>query len=143
MPEETGKQPQQEFDTEMPPPEVTREQEESELVERPPVGGEVEISQNVKIWSILVHASIFVLPVFGPLIVLALQESILGDRSDFLTHHAKQAAVWQFAAVIVGLFTFGLGGLIMAIWGVLAAFGATRGERYMYPLIGQKASEML
>ncbi len=118
------------------------ERELTEPTETAPVTPpEREQQFEPRIWSVLAHLAIFVLPVIGPLLIMALQEQILGAKSAFVDHHAKQATVWQVAALIIGLVTFAIGGLVMAVFSVLAALAANRSEWYEYPFVGRRVAE--
>lgn len=59
------------------------------------------------LWSVLVHVSVFVAPILGPLLVLL----ILKERSAVVAHHAREALNFQITLMIVG---FALGVLTVA-----------------------------
>ena len=142
MPERTEEPSQQE--RQYVPPEADQHLEaETELTETPAAEVRGDVEQNERVWSIIAHLSIFVLAVIGPLLILGLQENILGKHSEYVAYHAKQAVVWHVATLLVGVLTFGIGALIMAIWGVIAALAANRGEMYQYPIVGKRAAESL
>lgn len=121
------------------PPDTPANSESSELVNVE----DDEVRLEPRIWSIVTHLSLFVLPVLGPLLVLGLQNHILGRRSALVTFHGKQAVIWQIAAIIVGVATLGIGTVIMTVISLYVATKAGQGEYYAYPLIGDYASQTL
>jgi uncharacterized Tic20 family protein len=93
------------------------------------------LDKNEMMWALIAHLSYFVLSIIGPVIVLVAHENIIGKKSRFVAHHAKQALFWQVGALVVGLLTCGIAALIMMVWAVLAALAANQGEWYTYPLL--------
>ncbi len=51
------------------------------------------------LWSVLVHVSIFVVPILGPLLALL----ILKERSVVVAHHAREALNFHLTLTIVGV----------------------------------------
>jgi len=51
------------------------------------------------LWSVLVHVSIFVAPILGPLLALL----ILKERSVVVAHHAREALNFHLTLTIVGV----------------------------------------
>jgi len=103
-----------------------------------PVG---EVDKNEMLWALIAHLSYFVLGIIGPLIVLLAHENIIGKKSRFVAHHAKQALFWQVGALLLGIFTCGIASLVMMIWAVLAALAANKGEWYAYPMLTNVTAE--
>ena len=144
MPERDERQERQ--PTHRPPPAETPAEEAPAESRRSEQLTEVPADQlplEPRVWSVLEHLTLFVVPVIGPLLIMGLQENILGTRSDLVTFHGKQAVIWQVAAIIVGILTLGIGALIMAIFTIYAAVQAGNGEFYKYPLIGDFADRSL
>ena len=82
--------------------------------------------------AVLVHLSIFAFGLIGPLAVYLIKK----DASPFTRHHAAEALTHITLAIaaavsFVLLFAVAIGG---AVFGVLAAVAAGRGEYYRYPL---------
>lgn len=99
------------------------------------------------LWSVLVHVSVFVAPILGPLLVLL----ILKERSVVIAHHAREALNFHLTLTIVytalgvvtvaSLFfatplTILLGGLVTVagvVLPILAAVAAGKRAPYRYP----------
>jgi hypothetical protein len=50
--------------------------------------------KNEMSWALIAHMSYVVLGISGPLIILVAHENIIGKKSLFVAHHAKQALFW-------------------------------------------------
>ena len=139
MPESsTPRQP--ESRQEKPPP---RHEEQTDVIERPEPADQKSVpGEKEKVWSILAHLAVFVAPVFGPLLILGLQDQIFDQRSEYLGHSVRQAVAWQIATLLIGIVTFGLGFVVMIVWSILATIATNRGERYVYPLVGERAKRL-
>lgn len=91
--------------------------------------GETPTSDD-KLWGLVAHASVFVLPWFGAIIMFLLFK----DKAPFVRYHAIQSLVFQIAATIIGGVTCGFGFILflLPLWG---AYKAYQGEWEGYPLI--------
>jgi len=108
----------------------------SPIVGRPLVADETT-------WAMLVHLSVFALSIIGPLIVM----STKGNQSPYIRRHAVEAlnmhltlliidivCIFLFWLILPLLLMFGLS-IAAAVYGVMAAMAANRGEDYRYPMI--------
>lgn len=97
------------------------------------------VTDKERLWAVLAHVAYVVVPILGPVLILAFQKNLIGQESSFISHHTKQAAFWQLIAFGAGIITFGLATVVMAIWTIIALMAAYRGELYRFPLIGKWA----
>ena len=93
----------------------------------PVAGGPV--TQDDKLWAALAHASLFVFGIFGPLIIYFVYK----EKSHFITHHAKQALIFQIVAVVGGVITCGLLTLVCMVFAIIGGLKAYEGQYYTYP----------
>jgi uncharacterized Tic20 family protein len=102
-----------------------------------PLGAEEE-----RLWSLLCHLSFFALGIILPIIIML----TLGNRSQYVRHHAVEAlnfhiTVW-IAGFVAGLLILVLIGLALlpivlvtgAVFAIMAAVQAYQGQYYRYPL---------
>jgi uncharacterized Tic20 family protein len=94
------------------------------------------------LWAVLAHLSFFVLGLIAPLVILLTS----GERSPFIRGHAAEAlnfhitvliaSVVSFALifVVVGIFLLPAVLIAAAVFSVLAAVAAGRGQPYRYPV---------
>ena len=98
--------------------------------------------QDETIWALLAHLSIFVLGLIGPLIIML----VAAQERPFARAHAVEALNFHITLLIpvvlscfltillIGFFTLPLLFLYGAIFGIIAAIAASKGEGYRYPL---------
>ena len=112
----------------------------------PPPGYAVPVSplspSDERLWALFGHLSSFVMPVFGPLIIMLVQ----GPKSPFVRRHAVEslnfditmmlallvsiAAICLFFPILL-LFIYAIAGMVFTI---LGAVRASDGQDYRYPL---------
>lgn len=93
-------------------------------------------------WALLAHLSYFVLGLIGPLVIYLVKK----DTSPFVRGHAAEAlnfhitltiavfASFLLMIVIIGFVLLPLIVIAGAVYAVLAAIAANRGQAYRYPL---------
>jgi hypothetical protein len=109
----------------------------------PPQGYEQPLRQDEeRTWSLLCHLSYFVFGLIAPLIIML----TLGNRSQFVRHHAVEALNFHITAWIAGiasaLLIFVLIGIVLlpivllvcAVFAIVAAIQSYQGQLYRYPL---------
>ena len=95
-----------------------------------------------RLWSLLCHLSYFALGIIFPIIIML----TVGNRSQFVRHHAVEAlnfhiTIW-IAGIACGLLILLLIGLVLlplllvvaAVFAIIAAVQAYQGQYYRYPL---------
>ncbi len=90
-----------------------------------------EPNDQERMWALLAHLGTFVFGFVAPLLLMFIDPT--GTPSPFVKHHAKQSLIWVVATIVVAMLTCGIGALGMAIFQILAAMAAHRGEWYVYP----------
>lgn len=100
------------------------------------------VSSDDKTLAVITHLLPFVSGLLGPLIVYLIKR----DESDYIRHHAAEALNFQLTLIVATIVSFvlilvligllllliiGIGALILSI---VAAFAASRGEWYRYPM---------
>ncbi|MEK6982678.1 MAG: hypothetical protein AABX38_07120 [Candidatus Micrarchaeota archaeon] len=59
----------------------------------------------------------------------------------FARFHAVQSILLSVVMIVVSMLTFGIGGLILYVYGLFCAYKAYQGEKYMIPVIGKYAEQ--
>jgi hypothetical protein len=88
-----------------------------------------------RMWGMLAHFAPFLVGFIGPLLLMFLDESVVGRPSPFVKHHAKQSLIWSIVVLVVSIPTCGLG-MVLLIWSIIAGLAANKGEWYTYPMLG-------
>jgi hypothetical protein len=93
-------------------------------------------------WAVLVHLSIFVLSLLGPLVIYLVKK----DSSPFVRQHAAEALNFHITLLIAGIVSTVLvlvliGILLLlallvvgAVFAIIAAIAASKGQPYRYPM---------
>lgn len=116
----------------------------------PEGGDEGGITSDEKTFSIISHLSgllMYVLPILQILIPLLIWV-IKSDENPYIRHHARQSTLFQLLIIIAhaisGVLCFVLIGFLLVplvaifhiVCTILAALAASRGEMYVYPVLG-------
>ena len=95
-----------------------------------------------KLWATLIHVGGIVFGWLAPLIGYL----VLKDRGPFVRAHTATAlnfhltvviaciVAWFLLFVVIGIFLYIAIGVLVIVFGILAAMAANRGEYYTYPL---------
>lgn len=86
-------------------------------------------TENDKLWGLLSHASAFVFPFVGAIIVI-----LFANDKPFVRYHAIQSLLFQITALVIGGATCGLGLILylLPLWGAMQAW---KGEWEGYPIL--------
>ena len=107
---------------------------------QPAPGGPV--SSDDTTWALLAHLSYFVLGLIGPLVIFLVKK----DSSPFVRQHSAEALNFHITIMLASIVSFVLmlvliGFLTLfaviiagAVYSVIAAIAANRGQSYRYPL---------
>lgn len=113
-------------------------------------GGESGIKSDEKAFSIISHLSGFLMYLIPPfqIIIPLIIWLIKSDENPYIRHHARQSTFFQLLIIIAhlisGILCFVLIGFVLLplvaifhiVCTVLAALAASRGELYVYPVLG-------
>jgi len=101
----------------------------------PPIRGEIELSNDDRLWALLAHLSIFVFAPISCLVVWLVKK----EDSPFVADQTKEALNFQLTVLIAELVlaVTCIGPIIIAIaaiiYAILAAMEANKGNYYRYP----------
>jgi uncharacterized Tic20 family protein len=107
-----------------------------------PQSGPGPVASDDTTWALLAHLSFFVLGIIGPLVIYLVKK----DSSPFVRQHAAEALNFHITVtigamisavliiVLIGILTLVAVLIAGAVFSVLAAIAANRGEPYRYPL---------
>lgn len=111
-----------------------------------PTTGSSEITQDEKTMATIACVLVIFTHWVGPLIIYFIKK----DQSKFVAFYAMQAMILGIVTTVLYVLTpvtffisFGVGGILNLVFGILSAMAANKGEWYEIPVIGKFAKQQV